>query len=192
MTDLRDARPDHSLRERILESAAEELTAGGTAGFSADAVAARAQVDRDTLLRLWPGTAELLRAALVHWVSRAASIPDSGSLRGDLLHYAKAYAALVNTPVGHRLLDALIIRPRHWARDDAVGPVRGALTRAVSAALTRAIERRECRADIDPAFVIDFLMAGLSASRLFYDRPVTEEECEFVVATLLDGLRPRG
>jgi AcrR family transcriptional regulator len=70
----------------LLDAAWQELTETGYAGFTFDAVAARAGTSRPVLSRRWATRHELLRAAVGHVGSRMPrDAPDTGSLRGDII-----------------------------------------------------------------------------------------------------------
>lgn len=179
--------PD-AVRAEILDAALAELIANHFDGFTIDNVAARAGVDVMSVKQQWPNTPELLVAALTAYGDRYVPMPDTGSLRDDLMHYAKSYAESMNSPLGRRLVDALIVRPRDW---DVAGSratfVDGRNDRAV-AIMRRGIERGECPPDTDAAGVADLIGAGLSLPVMLYDRPITGEHCAFVVDTVLNGV----
>lgn len=66
------------------------LTEQGYAGFTYEAIAARAGTSRPVLYRRWPHRDELLLATLQrHWVERPVEVPDTGSLRGDALGFLR-------------------------------------------------------------------------------------------------------
>jgi AcrR family transcriptional regulator len=76
------------LEEAILEAAWEQLTTEGYGHFTIDTVAARARTSKPVLYRRWKTSDELLHAAVRHRGAvraAAAPLPDTGSLRGDLL-----------------------------------------------------------------------------------------------------------
>lgn len=74
------------LETAILEAAWELLTESGVPGLSMDAVARRARTSKHVLYRRWQSTDDLLRAAVRHYgENRREFIPDTGTLRGDLL-----------------------------------------------------------------------------------------------------------
>jgi AcrR family transcriptional regulator len=51
-----------------------------------DAVAATARASKATVYRRWPTKAELVLAAFIEGIRQTAVPPDTGTLRGDLLH----------------------------------------------------------------------------------------------------------
>jgi AcrR family transcriptional regulator len=82
-TTHRGRTPDPT-RDVALRGAALELLAEiGYDRLTMDAVAGRARSSKNTIYRRWPGKAELVVDAL-HSLKGTTSIPDTGSLRGDL------------------------------------------------------------------------------------------------------------
>ncbi len=54
--------------------------------LTVDAVAATARASKATVYRRWPSKAELVLAAFIEGIRQIAVPPDTGTLRGDLLH----------------------------------------------------------------------------------------------------------
>ncbi|MBS4728970.1 TetR/AcrR family transcriptional regulator [Mycobacterium sp. SM1] len=54
--------------------------------LTVDAVAATARASKATVYRRWPSKAELVLAAFIEGIRQVAVPPDTGTLRGDLLH----------------------------------------------------------------------------------------------------------
>lgn len=84
------------LDKSILEAAIQTLAEIGFDAMTMDEVAARAKSAKTTVYRRWPSKAELVRDALI-WMSKSSvdtqSMPDTGSLREDLLSVQKDYSA---------------------------------------------------------------------------------------------------
>ncbi len=96
------------LENALLDAAWLELSEGGYASFTIDAVAERAQTSRPVIYRRWPTRDELVVAAIRHGL-RPIDVPlgDTGSLRGDLLAVMRAanesrqdIAALISVHLG--------------------------------------------------------------------------------------------
>ncbi|RDI46630.1 TetR/AcrR family transcriptional regulator [Nocardia mexicana] len=72
--------------EAILSATYDLLGEVGYAALTMDAVAARAQASKATIYRRWKGKPALVKAAMdAHDAAYAADVPDTGTLRGDLL-----------------------------------------------------------------------------------------------------------
>lgn len=91
----RPARPPRPQRQRrrgeeleaaLLEAAWDELVAVGFAKLTMESVATRARTGVAVLYRRWPRKDDLVLAAMRHYgQTRPVAIPDTGSLRGDML-----------------------------------------------------------------------------------------------------------
>jgi AcrR family transcriptional regulator len=84
-------RRGQELENALLDAAYAELIEGGLAAFTLDGVAARAQTSRPVLYRRWPTREDLVIAAIRHFdAHHRPPIPDTGTLRGDLIAMLKA------------------------------------------------------------------------------------------------------
>jgi AcrR family transcriptional regulator len=92
---IRTRRRGAELEEAVLDAAWEQLVAEGYEHFTIDAVAACARTSKPVLYRRWKTREDLLRDTVRHQGATASTpaIPDTGTLRGDLL----ALLALANT-----------------------------------------------------------------------------------------------
>lgn len=94
LTDGRPApqrRRGAALEAALLEAAWDELIEKGYDGFTIESVAERAQTARAVIYRRWAAKHELVRAAIAHHAFRdRVSVPDTGSLRGDLIELVRA------------------------------------------------------------------------------------------------------
>lgn len=74
------------LERAILDASWQQLIEGGYPGFTIDAVAERAGTSRSVIYRRWADRGALVEAALAHgMVKDRPTVPDTGSLRGDML-----------------------------------------------------------------------------------------------------------
>lgn len=179
---------DYTLRRIVLNAAVRELAVSNMGSFTLEGVAARAGVGVGVIKQTWSNTPELFIAMLNDYAEQHLPVADTGTLRGDLLAYARSYARTVNTPDGRRLLDALIVKPEDWDLSGSRAIFLDYRVRRVGVMITRAIARGECRADTDPALTIDMLAIGLALPLLMYDLPVSDGHCVYVVDTLLNGI----
>jgi AcrR family transcriptional regulator len=76
------------LEHALLDAAWDELIASGYDNLTLDSVAARAGTSRPVISRRWNDRRELVIAAVGHWAEHnRIPMPDTGTLRGDLLAY---------------------------------------------------------------------------------------------------------
>ena len=74
------------LETALLQAAWDELTEVGYGALTMEGVAARAKTSRAVLYRRWPSRPELVIAALQqHTAVAPLEVPDTGTLRGDVL-----------------------------------------------------------------------------------------------------------
>jgi AcrR family transcriptional regulator len=89
------------LEAALLDAAWLELTEVGYGAFTMEGVAARAGTSRAVLYRRWPNRPELAVAAIrQHTRLAAADIPDTGTLRGDVLALLRHVSALAGEIAG--------------------------------------------------------------------------------------------
>lgn len=104
-----------SLEAALLDAAWDELHVVGYAALTMDGVAARAGTSKAVLYRRWQNRGELILAALRQRRPMISSeVPDTGSLRGDviaLLRRASAGIAEIGTETIFGLLDELSQEP---------------------------------------------------------------------------------
>jgi AcrR family transcriptional regulator len=151
----------------ILAATLEVLAEVGYDLLTMDAVATRAKASKATLYRRWRGKPELVVAAVMCHHSNAASVPDTGSLRGDLL---AAYCGTggLNDPLAQSVLSAVVTamgRDPEFAevyRRDFIGP-KIAVSRAV---YERARDRGEVHPDTDLT-ILGPALAGVVLHRAF-------------------------
>jgi AcrR family transcriptional regulator len=176
--------------DRILDAAIELLGERGIEGMSIDEITTRAGVGKATVYRRWGSKEDIVIAALERFV-RDIRIPDSGSLRTDLLSLLRDASKAYRSPRG-RLLSALAsAMERHprlaeTVRSDFLGPRR----RAVLAVLERARERGELGADVDLDLVHDLMVGPFLYRRLFTGGPIDSELTKNVAKAVVSAFGP--
>jgi AcrR family transcriptional regulator len=89
----RQRRRGEELESALLEAAWEELAEAGFPKLTMESVAARAKTGVAVLYRRWPNKDELVLAAIRHYgETRPVEVPDTGTLRGDLLALLSAFS----------------------------------------------------------------------------------------------------
>jgi AcrR family transcriptional regulator len=87
-------------QQAILRATYELLSEAGYQGLRVDAVAARAKSSKATLYRHWPTKAGLVADAIRLCKDAELSLPDTGSLRGDLVACCRAIGEAVKGDQG--------------------------------------------------------------------------------------------
>src|SRR2546429_3715813 len=97
----------------ILTATVGLLAERGLAAMSIEEVAARAGVGKTTIYRRWPSKGLLALDAFVISFRAEQPLPDTGSLRGDLLSALRAWVRAVTQTAMGPLLTGLIAEAQH-------------------------------------------------------------------------------
>jgi AcrR family transcriptional regulator len=98
--------------DAILDAAFALLRQVGYDRLTMDAVAVEARASKATIYRHWPGKAELVADAVRCCSSTAADVPDTGSMRGDLLAVMDRMATAMASEDGAVVRSLLAAAPR--------------------------------------------------------------------------------
>src|SRR5215211_2983020 len=181
-------RRGETLQRAIFDAVLVQLQEVGYVGLTMEGVAACAHTGKAALYRRWPRKEDLVVDALDHAMPSLAELPDTGSLREDLLVLLRRTAAMANSATGCalRCLLAEVDREHPFARlphERVLAPrkqaFRAVLERAAGRGQVRADAAGQLVADVGPALVIQrFLAEG---------PPVPDD---FVVAVLDEVVLP--
>jgi AcrR family transcriptional regulator len=171
-----------------MAAALEVLAATGYDGMTIDMVAARAKAGKATLYRRWPSKAELVIdavACMKHGALDLARLPDTGTLRGDLIAMIRPHSIEEGE---HKLkimagLMSMISRNPELAAaaNTAIVEPRAAVNRAL---MQRAVERGEISADCDIE-TLSLISPSMAAYRvLILQLPVDRK----FLMSLIDGV----
>ncbi|WP_063059594.1 TetR/AcrR family transcriptional regulator [Nocardia sienata] len=184
------ARPRRA--EAIFAATLELLATAGYEGLTMESVALRAGVNKTTLYRWWKSKDEVLAAALTGSDLLTFPVPDTGSLRGDLVETARSIHRLLTdaatAPIAAAVLAASPGRPSLAAIGRMFFADRAAREHPI---FRRAVERGELDNGADPRLIMDML-AGAIWFRLFLrTEPVEAADIEAAVDMLLGGVAPQ-
>ncbi|WP_328315668.1 TetR/AcrR family transcriptional regulator [Streptomyces sp. NBC_00388] len=103
------------LKQAIYRATLEELAASSFEELSFEKIAPKAGTGKSVLYRRWSTTGELVLAALKDHDAGLGKplVPDTGTLREDLLVLLIAFARVLDEPRGRALRPLLTQRPRH-------------------------------------------------------------------------------
>ena len=164
---------DHTRDPEILEAAIEVLAECGYDRMTVDMVAARAKAGKATLYRRWPSKAELVVdavACMKQAHSRPEDLPDTGTLRGDLVALIRPQS-LEESERKMQVMGGLVSmlsRDPHLADavNEAITEPRARLNRML---IQRAIDRGEVAGDVD-VDVIAHIGPSMTAYRTLMQR----------------------
>ena len=177
----------------ILTATLDLLASRGLAAMSIEEIAARAGVGKATIYRRWPSKGLLALDAFVASFQAQQPLPDTGTLRGDMIAALTLWVrAVTQTPMGG-MLTGLIAEAQHdpslraaW-RERVLEPLRSQ-HRII---LDRAIARGEIPATVDREVVLDLFFGAAQHRLLLGHLPLSDDFISEVADVILDGIRPR-
>jgi AcrR family transcriptional regulator len=179
----RDAKNDTA----ILEATTTLLFDKGYVGLTIDGVAAAAGVSRPTIYRRWSSKAELVIAALAHRTGLAVPVPNTGSVRKDLIAVQRHQIKEFNNPHSRRVTAGLVadVAADSELADLYLAEYATPRRASVWRALQRGVDRGELRADIDFAFVSDLLIGPLFMRSVVWGQPLDPKMAKTTVDVVL-------
>jgi AcrR family transcriptional regulator len=192
MTRGRGRRPAQEVRGEVLDAAGRLLLAEGMPAVTFERVASEAGASRTTLYKWWPSRGALALEGYFHAVESTLAFPDTGDIEADLTSQLTAFVRLVGTTRAGQVVAELIGQAQtdpDLAEAYRTGYSRPRRDLAV-AALVRARDRGQLRADVDAEAVVDQLWGACYHRLLIRDEPLTDGFARTLVRQLLIGLRP--
>ena len=186
---------DPGVDEAILAAAVDLLAEAGYARLTMDQVAARAGVGKASVYLRWPNKVALVAEAIQHRSAVVPDVPDTGSLREDMLAFlrallrgksaaAQALAAVTGEIASNPELQ------KAWRRS-----VAGTLSACVRVIVEHAIERGELPAASDVELLSLLPLTLLQNWRLEHEQGPDDAVVERIVDqfyTPTPGMPPRG
>jgi AcrR family transcriptional regulator len=189
----RKGRPrDSSADERILAAAAHLILTRGFDNMTVDEVAAMARAGKATVYRRWAGKEDLAFAALEQLYTTKLPIPDTGSVRGDLVIATRMALEFSASDTGRaymRMTCAESLRDRRIAA--LYTAAFEAQEEAARIMLRRGIDRGELRADFPMDVAVEWF-AGMMILYAIIERPVPAlDRADELVDFMLTGIGPQ-
>lgn len=157
-----------------------ELLAEGEVELPIAEVAQRSGVNRGTIYRWWPTSAELLNDALAFHARHRTDTPDTGVWESDVRSLITQLASLAGDPVERGIMAAVISGRYPALNATMMGWFRNDLPQWL-AMFGRAAGRGEVNPDVDPAIVLQMMLAPAVSVSLFEGRALTNEEIDSLV-----------
>lgn len=186
VTGTRAGRRAPERRTAVYDSVFALLAEVGYDRMTMDAVAARAHVSKATIYRTWPDKPDLVAEALAYHFKDTPPLPDTGSLRGDLLALmmracqasnstdgevvAGVMTAAARNPVLARTMHEYMYEKKHTVHE---------------AVIRRAAERGELAPDTDPHLLHEVMHSMVLARRLEVCASLDQRFAEHVVDDVL-------
>jgi AcrR family transcriptional regulator len=191
MSEQRGRRPggrSARVRQAVLEATVQAVAEGGADAVNIGEIARQAHVHDSSIYRRWPTKEHLIFDALVDYNRDRLPIPDTGSLRADLVAYLALVTNYSATPIGQALIKAMVS-----TQDDAAMAAGRAQfwqsrldhTRVM---FDRAVARGELAADTDPVTALELLTGALYFRLLLTRQPIGDTIAGRFIDALVNGL----
>jgi len=177
------------VREAVLRATWEALLELGVDALNFSEIGRRAGVHGTSVQRRWGSKENVLFDALLSFGSQSIPVPDTGSLRDDLITMSQTLSAYFATPIGGSILQMLVANADN---DRAFADHRAEFLRirfdAMRVMIRRAAERGELRAGIDEETALDLALGPLYVRALITRQPIDDAFIEGCVDALLQGM----
>ena len=176
------------IRAAVLDATVDALLAHGIDQVSIYDIAAAAGVHDTSIYRRWGTREALITDALFARAEYDLPIPDTGSLRGDLVAAARSLAELLSSPIGALFArasaltvddpDLAATRDRYWASRFAFADT----------VVRRAVERGELPPGVKPRPAMDMLAGAVHMRAMLTHEPLEPDLPERLADAVLFGL----
>lgn len=169
-----------------------ELAEHGPENLSIERIAKAAELNKTSIYRRWPTREALIAATLGRVADQLSlSVPETATLRGDLLALGASVASFVENPAGKGLARAAI---QDAAGSEVAAMARAHLERGASTAaarmIGRAVARGEWRPDVEPEPVLGMLVGAILHQVLLARQPALAAWLEQIVDVICRGVAP--
>jgi AcrR family transcriptional regulator len=176
------------VRQAVLQATVQTVAEHGADAVNVAEIARQAGVHDTSIYRRWPTKEHLIFDSLLTHSVAQLPIPDTGTLRADLVAFASLITSYAATPIGQALLKAMAVTDD----DAALAAGRAQFWQfrldQARAMIDRAMIRGELRADTDPALALELLIAPLHFRLLLTRQPVDDRLTGQLIDLLLNGL----
>jgi AcrR family transcriptional regulator len=184
-------------RATVLGAAIELLAERGYSGFSVEGVVERTGIAKTTLYRHWPTRDDLLAAAIARLdgagLDGAGPLPDTGSVRQDLLDLQARRVRAARTTQWERCIPALVEAAAHHPElAEVIARLTGQILAQIETLLARGVERGELRDGLDPQLAASVLIGPIVFRRLLLHEAPTLQRVADVIDLLMQGIAVQG
>ena len=184
--DVRDSRRGAERRSAICQAVYELLGKVGYDRMTMDAIANQARASKATIYRMWVDKPELVADSLKCHFGETAEVPDTGSLRGDLMALLGVACEATNSDIGE-VIAGVMTAASHDARlAETLSQTLFADKQKVHAEMVRrAVARGEIHPDTDPALLHEVMHSMITGRKLWNLGPLDEEFARHTVDDVL-------
>ncbi|MGH3876170.1 MAG: TetR/AcrR family transcriptional regulator [Actinophytocola sp.] len=180
------------VREAAIAATLAELADLGYSSLSLEGVARRAGVHKTTLYRRWGSREELVLEAMLERAGEHITVPDTGSLREDLVELARTAAANAASPEVAAMARAVAAEAPHDSRLAAANHRFWSARLALDGTIVeRAAARGDVAPETNPRAVIEAVLGPIHLRLLLTGEPVDETFLDAVVDVVVNGAARR-
>jgi AcrR family transcriptional regulator len=174
------------VRAAVLDATLVTLAEDGDI-FTIPRVAARAGVHETSIYRRWGTREALIVDAVTSRIGAEIPIPDTGSLRDDLVQFLVACIRFLTAPLGTQLVRATATASEIGTTDARQAYWPGRLAR-IGIMFERAAARGEIPATVDPVLAAEALLAPLYFRLLISHAPMDETLAPQIATLVFHGV----
>jgi AcrR family transcriptional regulator len=177
-------------RSAVLAATLDLLAESGPAGLSIAEVAQRAGVHETSIYRRWGTRERLAIEAMTELSSILLPVPDTGSLRDDLVAFGQELLSYDESPLGKALIRTMAATED----DEETAAVRSGFWDARYAEckiiVERAVARHEVPAAVDGRLLLEVFVAPIHGRALLTRQPVTADFLSRLADIVTQGHAP--
>lgn len=176
-------------RKSILSAAYGLLLENGFQAVTVDGIAERSGVSKATIYKWWPNKASVVLDSFFEESEEILQVPDTGSVREDLLLQAKDLAAFLTSPKGKVITQLIAEGQFDQNIADEYRKRYFSPRRLISENIfERGIQRGELREDLNIELSIDLIFAPLFYRLLITGEPLDSAYIKELIAYAFNGL----
>ena len=173
----------------VLRVAAEEIARAGYAGLRVEHVAELAGVNKTTVYRRWPSKADLVAAAMRARLGEHDPLPDTGSVRTDLVALVRRAIAFASTREGRAFMRLIAAESADPEVDALRRSLRSSMMEHRKGIIERAQRRGELPPGLDARVLLDAIFVPILTRVGRYREEVDPTTAEAFVDLALAGAR---
>ena len=184
--DTADSRRGAGRRTAICEAVCELLAKVGYDRMTMDAIANQAKASKATIYRMWPDKPQLVAEALKCQFGSETDVPNTGSLRGDLLALMTVACDVVSSEVGEVIAGVMTAAAHDPRLADTLSQTLFEDKAQMHVELVRrAVERGEVPPETDATIMHEVIHSMISSRKIWNLGPLDEEYAQHVVDEIL-------
>jgi AcrR family transcriptional regulator len=176
--------------EAIRQALFTELARCGYGRLSIEAVARRAGVGKPAIYRRWRSKQDMVVAFVSEIALAHLDMPDTGSLRGDVIAFLRAEYEALTDPLAQAIIPDLLSEANRNPDLAAalLRTVRDPRRTRAAAIIRRAIDRGEVPDSLNPDLALDTLAGPLYWRITVVHQPITAEELVQLARLIMGAL----